>query len=309
MSGDPEQEYFSDGITEDIITDLSQISAIFVVARNTAFNFKGKTVEIDKLARQLQVGYVLKGSVRKAGNRIRITAQLVDAATGGHLWAKRFDRVFADIFALQDEISRNVVDALKLKLLPEELKAIRTRSTSNAQAYKFYLQARARLAVSWGTQAISAVCATTVHQGRQGRSGLRPRLCRHRGLRCLPLGQWGSGGLLRRHADQQQQGPRAGAEPGRGPCVARRGALRRRSSRAGDRRFRAGHRAGFGALRSPLLLRLQLPGDRRLPQRRPSLRASGGASARETISRSRSCRTSTSRWGNRTEAPQPPAAP
>jgi len=152
MSGDPEQEYFSDGITEDIITDLSQISAIFVVARNTAFNFKGKTVEIDKLARQLQVGYVLRGSVRKAGNRIRITAQLVDAATGGHLWAKRFDRVFADIFALQDEISRNVVDALKLKLLPEELKAIRTRSTSNAQAYKFYLQARARLTVSWGTQ-------------------------------------------------------------------------------------------------------------------------------------------------------------
>ncbi len=152
MSGDPEQEYFSDGITEDIITDLSQISAISVVARNTAFNFKGKTVEIDKLARQLQVGYVLRGSVRKAGNRIRITAQLVDAATGGHLWAKRFDRVFADIFALQDEISRNVVDALKLKLLPEELKAIRTRSTSNAQAYKLYLQARARLTVSWGTR-------------------------------------------------------------------------------------------------------------------------------------------------------------
>ena len=152
MSGDPEQEYFSDGITEDIITDLSQISAIFVVARSTAFNFKGKTVEIDKLARQLQVGYVLKGSVRKAGNRIRITAQLADAATGGHLWAKRFDRVFADIFALQDDISRNVVDALKLKLLPGELKAIRTRSTSNAQAYKFYLQARARLTVSWGTR-------------------------------------------------------------------------------------------------------------------------------------------------------------
>ena len=152
MSGDPEQEYFSDGITEDIITDLSQISAIFVVARNTAFNFKGKVVEIDKLARQLQVGYILKGSVRKAGNRIRITAQLVDAGTGGHLWAKRFDRVFADIFGLQDEIARNVVAALKLKLLPEELKAMRTRSTSNAQAYKFYLQARARLAVSWGTR-------------------------------------------------------------------------------------------------------------------------------------------------------------
>ena len=151
MSGDPEQEYISDGITEDIITDLSQVSAIFVVARNTAFTFKGKPVEIDQLARRLKVGYVLEGSVRKAGNRIRITAQLADGATGGHLWAERFDRDFADIFALQDDISKNVVAALRLKLLPEELKAITTRSTSNAQAYNIYLQAKAKLSVSWST--------------------------------------------------------------------------------------------------------------------------------------------------------------
>jgi len=152
MSGDPEQEYISDGITEDIITDLSQVSAIFVVARSTAFTFKGRAVKIDQLARRLKVGYVLEGSVRKAGSRIRITAQLADGATGGHLWAERFDRDFADIFALQDDISKNVVAALRLKLLPEELKAITTRSTSNAQAYNIYLQARAKLSVSWATK-------------------------------------------------------------------------------------------------------------------------------------------------------------
>ena len=152
MTGDPEQEYFSDGITEDIITDLSQISAISVIARNTAFTFKGKAVEIGQVAGKLKVGHVLEGSVRKVGDRIRITAQLIDAATGIHLWAERFDRVFRDIFALQDDISKNVVAALKLKLLPEELQAITTRPTLNAQAYGFYLEARAKLAVSWSTK-------------------------------------------------------------------------------------------------------------------------------------------------------------
>lgn len=151
MSGDPDQDYVSDGITEDIITDLSQASAIFVVARNTAFTYKGKTVKIDQLARELKVGYVLEGSVRKSGNRIRITVQLADGATGGQLWAERFDRDFADIFALQDDISKKVVAALRLKLLPEELKAITSRPTLNAQAYSIHLQARAKLSVSWGT--------------------------------------------------------------------------------------------------------------------------------------------------------------
>ena len=142
MSGDPEQEYFSDGITEDIITDLSQVSALFVVARNTAFTFKGKAVEVVEIARKLHVAYMLEGSVRKAGNRIRITAQLVDGSTGGHLWAERYDRDFGDIFALQDDISKNVVAALKVKLLPEELSSITARSTTNAVAYEHYLQAR-----------------------------------------------------------------------------------------------------------------------------------------------------------------------
>ena len=142
MSGDPEQEYFSDGISEDIITDLSKVSALWVAARNTAFTFKGKHVDVPQIARQLKVSHVLEGSVRKAGGRVRITAQLVDGATGGHIWAERYDRDLNDIFALQDEISQAIVAALKLKLLPEEKKAIEQRGTSNPDAYNLYLLAR-----------------------------------------------------------------------------------------------------------------------------------------------------------------------
>ena len=142
MSGDPEQEYFSDGISEDIITDLCKVSALWVAARNTTFMFKGKHVDVPQLARQLKVTHVLEGSVRKAGGRVRITAQLIDGATGGHIWAERYDRTLDDIFALQDEISQAIVAALKLKLLPEEKKAIEQRGTTNPEAYKLYLMAR-----------------------------------------------------------------------------------------------------------------------------------------------------------------------
>jgi adenylate cyclase len=142
MSGDPEQEYFSDGITEDIITDLSKISALSVVSRNTSFTFKSKHVDLGQVARQLKVTHVLEGSVRKAGNRVRITAQLIEGATDSHVWAERYDRDLNDIFALQDEISEAVVAALKLKLLPAEKIAIEQRSTSNPEAYKLYLMAR-----------------------------------------------------------------------------------------------------------------------------------------------------------------------
>ena len=142
MSGDPEQEYFSDGISEDIITDLSKVAALFVIARNTAFQFKGKTLDMARLAAQLGVSHVLEGSVRKAGGRVRITAQLIDGATGGHIWAERYDRDLTDIFALQDEISEAIVAALKLKLLPEEKKAIEQRGTDNVDAYNLYLMAR-----------------------------------------------------------------------------------------------------------------------------------------------------------------------
>ena len=142
MSGDPEQEYFSDGISEDITTDLSKISALGVVARNTAFTFKGQSVDVPEVARKLGVSHVLEGSVRKAGGRVRINAQLIDGTSGEHLWAERYDRDLEDIFAIQDEISKAIVDALKVKLLPEEKKAIEQRGTTSAQAYNLYLLAR-----------------------------------------------------------------------------------------------------------------------------------------------------------------------
>jgi adenylate cyclase len=153
MSGDPEQEYFSDGITEDIITDLSRVSGLFVAARNTAFRFKGKAVEIAQAAHALNVGYILEGSVRKVGNRVRITVQLIDGATGGHVWVERYDRDLGDVFAMQDEIAKSVVTALKVKLLPKELASIADRSTSNAEAYEYYLQGRAQFVESWGSRA------------------------------------------------------------------------------------------------------------------------------------------------------------
>jgi adenylate cyclase len=142
MSGEAEQEYFSDGISEDIITDLSKVSALSVVARNTAFTFKGQSLDLKEVARSLGVTHVLEGSVRKSGNRVRITAQLIDGAAGDHLWADRFDRDLTDIFAIQDEISKAIVDALKVRLLPEEKKAIENRGTSNVDAYNLYLMAR-----------------------------------------------------------------------------------------------------------------------------------------------------------------------
>lgn len=142
MSGDPEQEYFSDGICEDIITDLSKVSSLWVAARNTSFTFKGKHVDVTQVARQMKVSHILEGSVRKSGSRVRITAQLIDGAAGGHIWAERFDRDLSDIFALQDEISQAIVAALKCRLLPEEKQAIGKRGTTSPEAYKLYLMAR-----------------------------------------------------------------------------------------------------------------------------------------------------------------------
>jgi adenylate cyclase len=142
MSGDPEQEYFSDGISEDIITDLSKVSALNIIARNTAFNFKNKEVDVKEIGSALDASHVLEGSVRKAGGRVRINAQLIDTAAGHQVWADRYDRELSDIFELQDEISKAIVGALRLKLLPDEKKAIETRGTSNVDAYNLYLKAR-----------------------------------------------------------------------------------------------------------------------------------------------------------------------
>lgn len=148
MSNDPEQEFFSDGITEDIITDLSNVSGLFVLGRNTVFTYKGKAVNLERIAKELGVAYVVEGSVRKAGNRVRINAQLIEGATGGHLWADRYDRDLTDIFAVQDEITHTIVDQLKVKLLPEEKNAIEQAPTENVEAYTHYLKGRQLLHTS-----------------------------------------------------------------------------------------------------------------------------------------------------------------
>jgi len=142
MSGDPEQEYFSDGITEDIITDLSKVSGLFVVARNTAFTYKGKAVKVQDVCRELDVKYVLEGSVRKAGSRVRVTGQLINGEDGGHVWADRYDRDLTDIFAIQDEITHAIVEQLKVKLLPQEKQSIAQAPTDNIEAYTYYLRGR-----------------------------------------------------------------------------------------------------------------------------------------------------------------------
>jgi len=142
MSGDPEQEYFSDGITEDIITDLSKVSGLFVVARNTAFTYKGKPVKVRQVAQELGVTFVLEGSVRKAGARVRVTGQLINGTDGGHIWAERYDRDLTDIFAIQDEITHAIVEELKVKLLPQEKQSIGQTPTDNVEAYTYYLRGR-----------------------------------------------------------------------------------------------------------------------------------------------------------------------
>ncbi len=140
MSNDPEQEYFSDGVTEDVTTDLSRISSLFVIARNSAFTYKGKAVKVQEVSRELGVRYVLEGSVRKAGDRVRVTAQLIDGTTGGHLWSERYDRPLTDIFTLQDEIVQQLVATLKLQLTLWEKGVLVRKSTDSVEAYDYYLR-------------------------------------------------------------------------------------------------------------------------------------------------------------------------
>jgi adenylate cyclase len=147
MSGDPEQEYFSDGISEDVITDLSKIAGLMVISRNSSFTYKGRSVDIRAVGRDLGVRSVLEGSIRRAGNRVRITAQLIDATNGAHLWADRYDRDLTDIFAVQDDVTRRIVDALKVTLSPAEKARLADSGTPNIDAYDCYLRGRELLAV------------------------------------------------------------------------------------------------------------------------------------------------------------------
>ncbi|HEV8714652.1 MAG TPA: adenylate/guanylate cyclase domain-containing protein [Candidatus Binatia bacterium] len=140
MSNDPEQGYFSDGITEDITADLSKISGLFVIARNSAFIYKGKAVKVQDVSREMGVRYVLEGSVRRAGDQVRVATQLIDGATGGHLWSERYDRALKEILTLQDEIREKIVTALKVKLTKDEQERFQRAPTNNLEAYDYFLR-------------------------------------------------------------------------------------------------------------------------------------------------------------------------
>src|SRR6202008_3886949 len=140
MTGDPEQEYFADGMVEEIITALSRFKWLFVIARNSSFTFKGKAVDVKEVGRRLVVRYVLEGSVRKAAGKVRITGQLIDAVTGTHIWANRFERDLTDIFALQDEVTVSVVSAIQPKLLETEMEIASRRPPESVTAYDLCLR-------------------------------------------------------------------------------------------------------------------------------------------------------------------------
>ena len=144
MSGDPEQEYFADGMVEEITTAIARLPWLFVIARNSAFTYKGKPVDVKQVAQELGVRYVLEGSVRKAGNRVRITGQLIDTATSAHIWADRFDGALDDIFDLQDQVASSVAGAIEPKLLQSEIDRAMRKPTENLNAYDLYLRALAQ---------------------------------------------------------------------------------------------------------------------------------------------------------------------
>ena len=149
MSADPEQDYFTDGITEDIITEMSRFHEIFVIARNSTFTYKGRSVDVRVVATELGVRYVLEGSIRKAADRVRVTGQLIDALTGGHIWAERYDRVLKDIFAVQEELTRSIVRAIAPQILDAETEKIHRRRPEDLNAYEIAVRASAKAWESW----------------------------------------------------------------------------------------------------------------------------------------------------------------
>jgi TolB-like protein len=145
MSQDPEQEYFADGMAEDIITGLSRIKELFVIARNSSFAYKGRVLDIKQVGRELGARYVLEGSVRKAGNRVRITAQLIEAETNRHVWAERYDRSLDDIFALQDDITMSTVSSIEPSLRQAEIERVKRKRPDSLDAYDLVLRALPQL--------------------------------------------------------------------------------------------------------------------------------------------------------------------
>jgi adenylate cyclase len=163
MSGDPDQGYFSDGITEDIITGLSRFSELFVIARNSSFQYKGKSPDIRQVGRELGVRYVLQGSIRRAGDRVRISAQLIDAATGAHRWAERYDRELKDVFAVQDEVSRGIVAILVAHVNKAEAERTLLKPPATWQAYDFFMRASDIYSSRWG----SSSSVTDLYEARR----------------------------------------------------------------------------------------------------------------------------------------------
>ena len=155
MSGDPEQEYFADGVVEEIITALSRFGQLFVIARNSSFTYKGRPIDVKQVGRELGVRYVLEGSVRRSADRVRVTGQLIDAATGAHLWADRFDGALEDIFDLQDQLTASVVGAIAPKLEQAEIDRAKRKPPENLDAYDYYLRGMASHYQSWSREAIS----------------------------------------------------------------------------------------------------------------------------------------------------------
>jgi adenylate cyclase len=166
MSGDPEQEYFADGVVEDIITALSRFRSLFVIARNSSFSYKGKSPDIRQVAKELGVRYVLEGSIRRAGNRIRVTGQLIDASTGNHIWAERYDRVLEDIFAVQEELTTSIVAAIAPQIDAAEQARARRRRPESLSAYEIALRAYAN---SWEAYLKSdrTLCETAIREAKE----------------------------------------------------------------------------------------------------------------------------------------------
>jgi TolB-like protein len=141
MSSDPEQDYFADGMVDDLISGLSRIRWLFVIARNSSFAYKGKPVDVKEIGRDLGVRYILEGSVRRAGNRVRVNAQLVEAGSGAHLWAERYDHLLEDVFALQDELTLSVIGAIEPSLRKAEIERVKRKRPDNLDAYDLVLRA------------------------------------------------------------------------------------------------------------------------------------------------------------------------
>ena len=183
MSGDPEQEYFVDGMVEEIITALSRIRWLFVIARNSSFTYKGRAVDVKQVGRELGVRYVLEGSVRKAGNRVRITGQLIDAATGAHLWADRFDGSLEDVFDLQDKVAVSVAGVIEPALAGRRDRRSAHRPTTDLDAYDLYLRALCdAILIATGADARGAGLARAGDRARSAITGRRwpgPRCATH----------------------------------------------------------------------------------------------------------------------------------